>query len=56
VKRWDGDERRSGLEALDLIGQILVFQPDVFEKRESLVECAEDARIGERVLAVLAED
>jgi hypothetical protein len=56
VKRWDGDERRSALEALDLIGQILVFQPDVFEKREFLVECAEDARIGERVVAVLAED
>lgn len=55
VKRWERDDRRAALETLDLIDQIHVFQADVFEKREFLVECADDPRMGERVVALLAQ-
>jgi uncharacterized protein YjbI with pentapeptide repeats len=56
VKRWERDDRRAASETLDLIGRIYDFQPDVFEKRKDLVECAHDPRIGERVVTLLAQD
>jgi uncharacterized protein YjbI with pentapeptide repeats len=53
VKRWANDERRAAFEALYLISRTFDFQPDVFAKREFFVDCADDPRIGERVIDVL---
>jgi hypothetical protein len=53
VGRWAADERRAALETLDLISRTFDFQPDVFAKRQFFVDCADDRRIGERVVDVL---
>jgi hypothetical protein len=56
VERWPRDERRQALEALDLIARVESGQPDVFTRREFLIDCADDRAIGERVVALLARD
>ena len=53
MKRWATDERPAALETLDVNSRTFDFQPDVFANREFFVDCADDPRVGERVVDVL---
>lgn len=56
LERWpDPEERKAALEALDLFARVTSEEPDLFTKRDFIIEMADDPEVGRTVLELLEQ-